>query len=346
MSPVHALALVESPAQLLNVVELGQTDPECTAVPIVVLPPADGPGRGQLRAMTSLAREAGHPVTWHEPRLGGASVARSVRAMAGELSGVDHLVIGDPFSGLIQVIISVTRPASVTVVDDGTATLEFARQFAAGEHLTRWHAAAAPGQRRQIASLARNQIAGNARRWISPVSGCRLRVFTSMEVELARVEVLRNDYSWVRSLPTPEVLPGADLIGTSLVESGVLTPEAYLGAVADLAGRYDAGRYFAHRREQEDKLDDVRRLGLEVVRPQLPLELVARQGPVAQTLVSFPSTVVHTLPTVLSDTAVDVVVCDIAEGWYARQASVGADAFLGQVSATARRRHGLRAVAS
>ena len=52
-----------------------------------------------------------------------------------------RLVVGDPYSGVIHVIISVTKLSEVTVVDDGTATLEFARQWAAGEQLSRWHQA-------------------------------------------------------------------------------------------------------------------------------------------------------------------------------------------------------------
>ena len=40
--------------------------------------------------------------------------------------------------------------------------------------------------------------------------------------------------------------------------------------------------------------------GLEIVRPDLPLELIARRGPIGRTILSFPSTVVHTLPLALA----------------------------------------------
>ena len=73
-----------------------------------------------MTPMISLAREIGHEVSWHEPRLGGMAVARSVRAMAGELTGVRRLVVGDPYSCVIQVIIGVTKVSEVTIVDDGT----------------------------------------------------------------------------------------------------------------------------------------------------------------------------------------------------------------------------------
>jgi hypothetical protein len=41
------------------------------------------------------------------------TVARSVAALAGELSGVERLVVGDLYSGVIQVIIIVTKRRSI-----------------------------------------------------------------------------------------------------------------------------------------------------------------------------------------------------------------------------------------
>jgi hypothetical protein len=341
-----ALALVESPAQLQNVIELAQHEDDLAGVRIAVLAPSAGPTRTQLRSMITLARDAGHPVSWHEPRLGGMTVARSVRALAGELSGVQRLVVGDPYSGVIQVIISVTKLSEVTIVDDGTATLEFARQWAEGEQLSRWHQIATPSHRRQIATFARDQIAGTVRRRLSVESGCRLRLFTCMPVEIPRVRIIRNDFSWVRAkYPSPTLKPSADLVGTSLVENGVLKAAAYLDGVETLIARYGADRYFAHRKEADWKLDLIQRLGIDVVRPSLPLEIVARRGPIGRTIVSFPSTVVHTLPTVLAETDVQVVVCEIANEWYQPKARLQADDFLGRVSTSARRSYDLAAVA-
>jgi hypothetical protein len=340
-----ALALVESPAQLLNVIELAQHEDDLARVRIAVLAPSAGPTRTQLRSMINLARDAGHPVSWHEPRLGGMTVARSVRALAGELSGVQRLVVGDPYSGVIQVIIGVTKLSEVTIVDDGTATLEFARQWSAGVQLLRWHQVATPSQRRQIATFARDQIAGTVRRRLSAESGCRLRLFTCMPVEIPRVRIIRNDFSWVRAkYPTPTLKPSADLVGTSLVENGVLKADAYLDGVETLVARYEADRYFAHRKEADWKLDLIERLGIDVVRPTLPLEIVARRGPIGRTIISFPSTVVHTLPTVLAETDAQVVVCEIENEWYRPNAQLQADDFLGRVSTSARRSYGLAAV--
>jgi hypothetical protein len=129
------------------------------------------------------------------------------------------------------------------------------------------------------------------------------------------------------------------------VESGVVKADAYIDGVETLIARYKADRYFAHRKEADWKLDLIRRMGVEVVQPALPLEIVARRGPIGRTIVSFPSTVVHTLPTVLAETDVEVVVCQIANEWYRPNATQRTDDFLDRVSTSARRSYGLAAVA-
>ena len=351
MTVTRRCALVESPAQLLNVLELDRAEPAAdngsTArserTRVAVLAPADQPTRTQLRAMTSLARQAGHEVSWFEPRLGGGSVAGSLRAMVAELGGVDRLVVGDPFSGIIQLIINLVRPSKVTIVDDGTATLEFARQWSSGEPLTRWHHR--PGAPR-VTSLVRGQIAGSLRRRLSPDGGCALRLFTAMPVILPGVEIVPNRYEWVRSRHHPPMIKsGADLAGTSLVESGVLDEDAYLETVASLASSHGVDRYFAHRKESARKLRKIVNLGLRVAKPLLPLELVARRGPIGSRVLSFPSTVVHTLPVVLAGTTSEVVVCTPSQAWYSPASPPRADAFLAGVTRSARGHHGLAAVA-
>jgi hypothetical protein len=341
-----ALALVESPAQLLNVIELAQLEDDLIGLKIGILAPVAGLTRTQLRSMIPLAREAGHTVSWHEPRLGGLAVARSLRALAAELAGVRRLVVGDPYSGVIQAIISVTKLSEVTVVDDGTATLEFARQWVAGEQLSRWHRVATPSQRPHISALARDQVSGTVRRRLSAQSGCRLRLFTCMPVDIPGVRIIRNDFSWVRArYPLPRLKYNADLIGTSLVESGVVKADCYVDGVETLITRYAVDRYFAHRKEADWKLDLIERIGVEVIRSALPLEIVARRGPIGGTIVSFPSTVVHTLPLVLAESEARVVVCEIADGWYEPETTAEADDFLGRVTTSARRDYGLATVA-
>ncbi|GDY85506.1 hypothetical protein SAVCW2_47050 [Streptomyces avermitilis] len=67
----HTLAFVESPVQLLNVLEWAYTnalhDPGA-GLTLVVLSPTDPMTRGQLRRMAELARDEGYEVRWEEAR--------------------------------------------------------------------------------------------------------------------------------------------------------------------------------------------------------------------------------------------------------------------------------------
>lgn len=147
-----------------------------------------------------------------------------------------------------------------------------------------------------------------------------------------------NDFAWTRArFGPPRITKGADMVGTSLVETGVVDGDRYLEAVRSLAKAHGATRYFAHRRESTDKLHRLAvETGLEIVRPDLPLELIARRGPVGRTILSFPSTVVHTLPLALVGTEVRVAVCDIDPAWLTQNASPRAQGFLSGVTGTAR----------
>jgi hypothetical protein len=367
MTP-HTLAFVESPVQLLNVLEWAHgpgstpgpdaepgpdSDPGPGTGPrpdgpgarltLVVLSPTDPMTRGQLRRMAELAREEGHEVRWEEARGGATAPLRTIGALAGPLRRARRVVMGDPFSRYVQLLLTITGAQDLVVVDDGTATMEFVAQLARGERLVRWHRKGGrPGPRDAVFA----PVSAVARRRLTPRTGRagqaerRVEVFSSMPLaEVPEgVSVTANDFAWTRArFGPPRVISGADLVGTSLVETGVVDRDRYLDAVRALAVTHGARRYFAHRRESTDKLHRLAvQTGLEVVRPDLPLELIARRGPIGRTILSFPSTVVHTLPLALAGTAVRVAVCDIDPAWLTAHASPRAQGFLSGVTGTAR----------
>lgn len=339
-----ALAFVESPVQLLNVLEWAHTrpDPDLTRLTLVVLPPHDPMTRGQLRRMAELARDEGVAVRWQEAREGAAAPFTSAFSLAGELRRARTLVIGDPFSRYVQLLLTLTSARGIrriTVVDDGTATMEFVAQLARGERFVRWHRRGAKGPGAALRAAAFAPFSSRARRRLTPRERRTVEVFSAMPVEPPPgVTVTANEFAWTRArFGPPRLTRGTDLVGTSLVETGVVDTERYLEAVTELARTYGATRYFAHRRESSDKLQRVAAAtGLEIVRPDLPLELVARRGPVGRTILSFPSTVVHTLPLALRGTPVTVAVCDVDPAWLTRTASPRAQGFLAGVTGTAR----------
>ncbi|MDO0926086.1 hypothetical protein QQY24_11870 [Streptomyces sp. TG1A-8] len=369
--PARTLAFVESPVQLLNVLEwahlhglCGAAEPAGPAAPaqarrpavgapappgaeltVVVLSPTDPMTRGQLRRMADLARDEGHRVRWEEARGGTTAPFHTIGGLAGPLRRADRIVMGDPFSRYVQLLLTITRARDLVVVDDGTATMEFVAQLARGERLVRWHRKGGrPGPR----DLLFAPVSSSARRRLTPSGRRSVEVFSSMPVTQTPqgVTVTANDFTWTRArFGPPRITQSADMVGTSLVETGVVDGERYLEAVRALAEAHGATRYFAHRRESAGKLHRLAaETGLEVVRPDLPLELIARRGPVGRTILSFPSTVVHTLPLALAGTGVRVAVCDIDPGWLTENASPRAAGFLSGVTGTARDVHRLAAV--
>ncbi|MFE9772585.1 hypothetical protein ACFYOV_13065 [Streptomyces sp. NPDC005931] len=341
----HTLAFVESPVQLLNVLEWAHAHAPGAGLTLVVLSPVDPMTRGQLRRMSELAREEGHEIRWEEARGGPSAPLRTIGGLTATLRRAARIVLGDPFSRYVQLLLTITRVRDLVVVDDGTATMEFVGQLARGERLVRWHRKGGrPGPR----DLLLAPVSAVARRRLTPDAKRAVQVFSSMPMQDTPpgVTVTANDFAWTRHrFGPPRITKGADMVGTSLVETGVVDADAYLEAVRALAAAHGATRYFAHRRESAEKLHRLAvETGLEIVRPELPLELVARRGPIGRTVVSFPSTVVHTLPLALSGTEVRVTVCDIDPAWLTRNASPRARGFLSDVTDTARDAHHLSAV--
>ncbi|MFF7437767.1 hypothetical protein [Streptomyces sp. NPDC008122] len=365
------LAFVESPVQLLNVLEwahtqtaprsaaaepVGTTDgapagpglpaprtpanaapstgDPADALTVVVLSPTDPMSRGQLRRMAQLARDQGLTVHWQEARGGRGALVRTLRRLARPLRSAERVIIGDPFSRYVQLLLTLFTPRHLTVVDDGTATMEFAAQLGRGERLVRWHRKGSLGPRELVLA----PVTTLARRRLAPARGRTVEIFTSLPVEAPEgVTVTENAYAWTRDTFGPPLLTGgADLVGTSLVETGVVDADHYARVVSELARAHGATRYFAHRRESAEKLHRIAvETGLQVVRPELPLELIARRGPIGRTVVSFPSTVVHTLPLALAGTGVKVAVIDIAPEWLRATASPRAQGFLSGITGTA-----------
>ncbi|MFD9411510.1 hypothetical protein ACFWBN_31425 [Streptomyces sp. NPDC059989] len=315
---------------------------------IVVLPPTDPMSRGQLRRIAAIARDEGCAVQWQEARGGSGAPLRALAALAGDVRKAGRIVVGDPFSRFVQLLLFPARAAELVVVDDGTATMEFMAQLGRGERLRRWHRTGG-GALSRVRELVYAPVSGRARRQLTPGEGRSVEVFTSMPVVPLPGMTLRvNDFAWTRArFGPPRLTKGTDLVGTSLVETGVVDPARYLDAVRALTVEHGATRYFAHRRESPEKLRALSEAtGLEIVRPDLPLELIARRGPVGRTIVSFPSTVVHTLPYALAGTGVTVAVCDIDPDWLTGSASPRARSFLAGVTDTARDVHRLAAQAA
>ncbi len=212
------LALVESPAQLLHVLEWCHAEQSAARTRLAVLAPTDQGTVAQLRSMADFAAEEGIETEWFAPRASALAGVRTLVSLRREVATMRRLVIGDPFSGIIQALLPFAKSSEVVVVDDGTATLEFASQLEHGTSLRRWDSTHGTG-------LLRTPLARNARSFFA--SG-QLRLFTVMTVtSLPGSRIQRHGYDWTRRRFGPPVqLRGLDVIGSSLVETGVVDTEA------------------------------------------------------------------------------------------------------------------------
>lgn len=323
---LDTIALVDNPAQFLNVLEWCHQEQSAARTRLLVLAPTDPVTLEQLRAMCDFAEEEGIEVEWHFPRISVLAGLRVIADLRPTIAAARRLVIGDPFAGFVHTLLPFATARDVVVVDDGTATMEFAAQVASGRPLRRWHVSSRTG-------LVQARLASWAAAYYRKA---QVRLFTAMHVtELPRHQVQTHAYDWTRRrFAAPRVLPGLDVLGCSLVETGLVDAEAYLDAVASLAADPGAGgRYFAHRREDPEKLRRLaQRSGLHVVRPRLPLEIELRRGPVASRLASFPSSVGYTLPLVLAGLGVGIEVQPVLPPLLLPQATARARRFLDRVT--------------
>lgn len=322
-----SLALVESPAQFLHLLEWVHAEQAAERTLAVVLAPTEATSVAQLRQMAEFAATERLEVEWHEPRLSTGNRLRTLRRVSAKLAKARRLVIGDPFSGMIQALLFAARPREVVLVDDGTATMEFVSQLVNGESLRRWDAPPS------MLELARSPLARHARSFFATE---RVRLFTVMPVSgMPPSQVINHSYDWTRRrFGPPRTTPGVDVIGSSLAESGVVREQAYLDAIAELAQRSGKqGRYFAHRKESAEKLERLTQVsGLQVVRPSVPLEIELRRGPVAEKLASFPSSVGYTLPLVMAGVATRIELQPIPTGMLTPRVGQTARRFLDRVS--------------
>ncbi|MER5929459.1 hypothetical protein [Streptomyces sp. NPDC002054] len=336
----ETLALVESPAQLLNVLEWAHVHPgEASSLSIAILQPTDRHSREQVRRLCKFASQARLVWRRYEVRSGSVSRAHTLLRLGRSVSAAERLVIGDLFSRTVQALLPFSKAREVVVVDDGTATTELVALLTQGQNLSRWHQGDAPKK-----SDGKGSSVG---RWLSRDTLELFAFFTCMPVSPPPgAVVVPNEYRWIRETFGPvRVRGGADLAGTSLVETGIIDQQRYLEAIGWIARSRGAWRYLAHRRESPEKLREIAdATGMEILHPELPMEVMARVEPIGHTVLTFASTIAYTLPIVLQNSPVRVELCEIDDAWITEGTAARSVDFLRKISTLAVDRHGLAKV--
>ncbi|WP_375503745.1 hypothetical protein [uncultured Jatrophihabitans sp.] len=334
MPKVTTVALVETATQLHNVVEWAHATDSVDEVRVDVLAPTDRQSMRQLTRVAALARGMGVDVRHRSVRARNSSAATSTLAVARDIRSADRLVLGDPFSHYIQTLLPLVRADHIVAVDDGTATWEFVSCLDANKPMVRW--------RKPLEGAT--ALEARATKLLTPSVRRRLTVFSCLRdatpVGASRVD---NKYSWARAWRTPEIIDDrVDVLGISLVDSGLVERAAYVDAVAALVRRHAPVRYLAHRRESDSLVAEIDTLpGVTVVRADLPAELALRKGPVSRRVITFPSTASHTLPVVLGDLMRDqglrIDVRPVDPSWFTPSTTKHARDFVARIAAVAPR---------
>ncbi|MFI6707033.1 hypothetical protein ACIBF7_11405 [Nonomuraea sp. NPDC050478] len=299
----QASAWVESPLQMLCAVEAhhaGLLGPATIVVP-----------RARLRALKATGRE-----------LRGLDLPAGLElAEPSERMPRRPAVVGDAFSGRVQLRWLAAFPGRVVVVDDGMATIRLLELLAAKPYRPLLRARAQPGALRAALGLA---------------AAIRLRaggvtVFTALPVpphlaeavRRAGVDLVRHEFAWLRGQPPSEPGPAERtvVLGTSLVRNGLVHRERYLRWLTDLAAEEPLA-YYPHRREDPVDVAVIReRPGITVHDGGAPAELTLRGLDPGQRVVSLPSTAVSSLRVLLGPRGVAVEPVDVPDDWWTSRAA-------------------------
>lgn len=281
----RALAWVESPLQLLAAAEYAAARGTPIDVALRVGPQMASTAERLMTLRAPFARcTPFFGIPW--------SLLRSHRSW----------VIGDGFSGQFLTAMSVLRPRSVTLLDDGLMTIPLARSIS-GERAYHRPGHDLSARRAVLAALARDRL-------LALTARESLRLFTAFAghgavraLSAAGIDVHENGFAWLRANGRPIGLRGdAVVLGSASVVDGTLGLGDYLhwvrSATSDAAAPVS---YLPHRRETRDILSAVAALPRVTIIPtRLPVELALAGLDRPLQIRTLPSTAAITLATILA----------------------------------------------
>jgi hypothetical protein len=225
---------------------------------------------------------------------------------------------GDPFSGMVQAWLLVSRPGAHVLVDDGLQSAEaLAVLLDPSAALTRpMDSLSRP--RRALARAFARQLDRLARRGsVTVATALPLDDHVVAAAADRGIRICRTDFRWLRTLPgQPPPEEPTIVLGTSLVDNGFVDRRSYLEWVAEVAADRPVA-YLPHRRESGQTLDEVAAIpGVTVRRPGLPVELRLRGAGPDHEIISLPSTAVLSLRTILAPAGTTVTLKPVPEHWW------------------------------
>jgi hypothetical protein len=291
------LAWVESPLQLLGAAEYAATLGRPIAVAYRLTGPQMPTTMGELLDRGALF----------------SSVAPYYGIPWSLLHDQPDWVIGDGFSGQFRMAAAVLRPRSITLLDDGDMSIHLASAL-----LGRTGFARRNTHESGLATL----LGGLARDRMLRLAGARrLTMFSAFAddptvaaVPARDIELVRNDFTWLRAHARPARLPHVRVVlGSARVADGLIGERRYHEWLRSATSSGPI-TYLPHRRERRDQLTAISSLDeVTVVDAGLPAELVLAGTAAPLEIVMMRSSASTTLRAVLEGTGSTVTVSAPAE---------------------------------
>lgn len=317
---MNNIFLVKSPLQLLNAIEakhhFGLDDKDC-----YLLIMGDRKSYSQLMRLVIASRQWSNVVLLN--RVGLVAVdpwsvcddlgdinrlrktllrsslfsIRRLNRLARSIKDVKYIFIGNNNSPLMRHFVNSLKHQQTVLLDDGTATLDIARQRMQGQ------VARKTNKLSKKIRLAAKRIFQklNARQPESVV------FFTAYNIAVTGSDrVISNDFAYLRNraigLKATETVY---FLGSPLSEAGIMSEPQYLECMSRVR-KYYAGRsvlYVSHRRESQHKLGKIRdEHGFELACFDFPVEYqLAFVGPRPHELASFISSALDTCRLIFED---------------------------------------------
>lgn len=192
---------------------------------------------------------------------------RRINRLVHTIKDVQHVFLGDNNNPLMRHFVNSLDHEVTVLLDDGTATLNIARQRIEG------CAARKPDRLSKRIRLAAKKIFQK----LNNQQPSRVVFFTAYKIPVMSFDsVIHNDFAYLRTkiseLQTTETVY---FLGSPLSEAGIMSESQYLNYINRVQNYY-AGRnilYVSHRRESQDKLAKIEEdYGLEVACFRFPIE--------------------------------------------------------------------------
>lgn len=311
---MRAVFLVKSPLQFLNALEArhayGLAADECLLVLM-----ADRKSRSQLSALVENENSGWLGVQWlaQAPLLmtpeqkGDGARPRSLfrndifsilklRSLATASGDIDYVFVGDAGNPLMRHFVNCARTKEVVLLDDGVATIKYARWRLSGT----W----GEGIRRSktINLFFKRMLLG-----LRDSLPANMTFFSVYDFDvLDRDRLVPNRFSYLRGKSADLALTDdVFFLGGPLVEAGILQEDEYFWHLQRVQESLNSVsvRYVAHRRESYERVQRIERtFGWQSVLFDYPIEYqLACVGPRTRLLASFVSSALENCQTVFGD---------------------------------------------